>query len=60
MDELRELVEAFRRRIAGLKEVAGLCSIAADRFALLGRADEAERCAAAIEKAINTEKGSAQ
>ncbi|MDE3097343.1 MAG: hypothetical protein KGK07_15250 [Chloroflexota bacterium] len=50
MDKLHELVDALRKRVAGLKEAASLCPLGEDRFALQVRADEAERCAEVVEK----------
>lgn len=47
--KLRRLAKSIRRRSAGLRRVASACAPAGDRFALLVRADEADRCAAAIE-----------
>lgn len=53
VDKLRELVDALRRRAAGLKAAANGCSSedVFDRFVLRVRADEVERCADAIEAA---------
>lgn len=57
MGELRDLVDALRERVAGLKEAASDCSRADDRFALSVRADEVDRCAAAIDAVLQREEG---
>ena len=52
MHKIHELLDTLRKRASGLKEAANECTSAAGRFALQVRADEARRCAEALEKVL--------
>lgn len=55
MEKLRNLVDLLRKRSLGFKTASDKCHAPEDKLALCARADEVDRCVAAIEAVLSTD-----